>query len=200
MQVPLHPMMVHFPMAITFILPILVLVFAFMIKMNKMSAKSWLVIIGLQLAVVVSGYVALETGENEEVAVGKVLSKDLIHEHEEAAEIFVGSTVIALALSVAAFFLRKELSFSVKLGVACIGLISCYLAYRTGLLGGELVYKHGAAAAYSDEGPANLLPTPGLHTSESTNPGEENESLKADENDYGDADEATNDEDLKQED
>jgi len=181
---PLHPSIVHLPIVLTFIMPILVVAFAWMIKNNKMSPKGWILIMGLQLAVVITGYVSLETGENEEEAVSKIVSKDYIHEHEEAAEIFVGSTVLALVISIAAFFIRKEIQYPVKLSIAVIGLISCYLAYRTGELGGELVYKHGAASAYGHvEDSSGLLPTPGMKTSES--PSDENESLKADDNDYG---------------
>jgi uncharacterized membrane protein len=182
-MVPLHPSIVHLPIVLTFIMPVLIVLFAWMIKNNKMTPKGWLIVVGLQLAVVISGYVSLETGETEEHAVEKVVSKDYIHEHEEAAEIFVGSTVLALVLSVAVFFIRKEFQFPIKLSIAAIGLISCYLAYRTGVLGGELVYKHGAASAYGHVEDSNgLLPTPGLKTSESP---VENESLKADDNDYG---------------
>lgn len=188
MQVPLHPLIVHFPIVITFLLPVLILVFALMIKSNKMNPKSWLIIVGLQLTVVVTGYVSLETGETEEHTVEKIVSKKIIHEHEEAAEVFVGSTVLALVLSIAAFFIRKEIGFPVKLGIAGLTLVSCYLAYKTGQLGGELVYKHGAAAAYTEATPVEgLLPTPGMNTSES--PAPTNESLKPDENDYGNADE-----------
>lgn len=199
-MVPFHPLIVHFPMAMTFILPILVIVFALMIKTNKMSQKSWLIIVGLQLAVVVTGYISLETGEMEEDRVAKVVSKHLIHEHEEAAEIFVGSTVIALVLSIAAFFIRKEMSFPLKMAIGVVGLVSCFLAYRTGKLGGELVYKHGAAAAYMEQVQEGLLPTPGKNTSESEMP--LNESLKPDENDYGNSDEIieATDEEMKQED
>lgn len=204
MQVPLHPMIVHFPVAMTFILPFLVIVFAYMIKINKMTPKGWLIIVGLQLAVVITGYISLETGETEEHTVEKVVSKDLIHDHEEAAEIFVGSTVLALVLSIGVFFIRKEFQLPIKLGIALIGLVSCYLAYKTGALGGELVYKHGAASAYQtdDLSPQGILPTPGMNTSESQSPTDENESLKTDENDYGNADEVIDspDEDSKQED
>jgi uncharacterized membrane protein len=200
-MVPLHPSIVHIPMVLTLVMPILVVLFAWMIKTNKMAPKGWLLVVGLQLAVVITGYISLETGETEEHTVEKVVSKDYIHEHEEAAEIFVGSTVIALVLSIAVFFIRKEFQFPIKLTIAVIGLISGYLAYRTGSLGGELVYKHGAASAYGHVEDANgLLPTPGLHTSES--PSDENESLKADDNDYGNTDEVIDsaDEDSKQED
>jgi uncharacterized membrane protein len=181
---PLHPSIVHLPIVLTFIMPVLVIAFAWMIKNNKMSPKGWILIMGLQLAVVISGYVSLETGETEEETVSRVVSKDYIHEHEEAAEIFVGSTVLALVLSIAVFFIRKEIQFPVTISIAVIGLISCYLAYKTGQLGGELVYKHGAASAYGHvEETSGLLPTPGIQTSESSV--EENESLKTDDNDYG---------------
>lgn len=208
MELPFHPIIVHFPIALSFILPVLILVFAYMIKVNKMSNQAWLIIIGLQIATTVTGYVALETGETEEHQVEKVVDKKIIHQHEEAAEIFVGSTVVALVLSVAAFFLRKELQFFVHLGIALVSLVSSYLAFNTGHSGGGLVYEHGAASAYaqvmtskSNEG-EGLLPTPGMNTSESPMPVDENESLKADDNDYGNGDETEEleDEGLKQED
>jgi uncharacterized membrane protein len=207
MQVPFHPIIVHFPLALTFILPFLILIFALMIKKNKMSHQAWLIVVGLQVLTTVSGYVSLETGEDAEEVVERVVEKKFIHEHEERAEIFVGSTVVALIISVVAFFLRKELQFLVKLFVCLISLVSCFLAYRTGESGGELVYVHGGASAYLQQsdlsGPGEgLLPTPGKNTSESAMPVEENESLKADDNDYSssDDDEIIEDDDSKQED
>ena len=201
MQVPVHPLIVHIPIVISFILPVLIIVFALMIKKNKMSANSWLVIIGLQLTVVAGGYISLETGETEEHNVKHVVSKKLIHEHEEAAEVFVGVSVLALVLSIGSLFLRKEIAFPVKLTVSFIALVAGYLAFQTGELGGELVYKHGAANAYITDEPQGLLPTPGKNTSESPMPVEENESLKMDENDYGNADEIIESpEDFRQED
>jgi len=200
MQVPVHPMIVHFPLALTFILPILILVFAYLIKTNKMAPQGWLIIIGLQLAVVATGYMSLETGENEEDLVAKVLDKKLIHEHEEAAEIFVGSAVLGLVLSIGVFFIRNEIQFPIKLAIAVIGLLSCYLAFLAGSLGGELVYKHGAASAY-EATPSGILPTPKLENLESPLSEDVNESLKTDENDYGNSDEEIEfSDDFKQED
>lgn len=204
MQVPVHPMIVHFPLALTFILPILILVFAFLIKNNKMTPQGWLIIIGLQLMVVATGYISLETGENEEDLVAKVLDKKLIHEHEEAAEIFVGSAVIGLVLSIGVFFIRKELQFPIKFAIAIVGLLSCYLAYLAGSLGGELVYKHGAGSAYDiplESESSGIVPTPKLEKSDSTLSEDVNESLKTDENDYGNSDEEIEfSDDFKQED
>jgi uncharacterized membrane protein len=204
MNTPLHPAIVHFPIALAFILPVLILVFSLMIKKNKMAPQAWFIIIGLQLLTTVTGYVSLESGEEAEDVVEKVLDKKLIHEHEERAEIFVGSTVIALVLSTAAFFLRKEFQFILKLVVFVLSLVSSFLAYRTGHSGGELVYRYGAASAYALEAKSEqgLLPTPGLNTSESEKPMDENESLKPDDNDYtqGEDEENLDDDESKQED
>jgi len=205
MQVPFHPIIVHLPLALTFILPLLLLAFAYFIKSNKMSPSAWLIIIGFQAILAGSGYLALETGETDEKIAAKVVSKSLIHEHEEKAEIFVGVTVLALVVSVAAFFIKKDLQFYLQLGVVILSLVACFLAYRTGESGGELVYRYGAAGGHIGKdlqlmSPAQKSPT-GM--SQESSISEENESLKTDDHDYGNQEEMDGsvDEDfLKQED
>lgn len=147
MSIP-HAFTVHFPIALSFILPILCGVFAVMIRRRKLAPNGWLVIVGLQVFVTVMGYVSLETGEIDEPLVGAILEKSLIQEHESAAELFVGATVITLMLSIGLLFMQRELQFKLQLGVMLLSLICCFLAYRTGQLGGALVYEHGAAQAF----------------------------------------------------
>jgi hypothetical protein len=155
-----------------------------MIKTNKMSPQGWLVIVGLQFFTTASGYIALESGEVEEHKVEKVVEKKLVQQHEEAGELFVGVTVLSLVLGIAAFFIRKEFQFHLEMGVFLITLVACYLGFRTGQLGGDLVYKHGAAQAHvapvvapteTEAPPQGILPTPGENTSESTFPEDEDE-------------------------
>ena len=198
-----HPVIVHFPIVVTALMPFLILIFAYMIKINKMTPRGWLIIIGLQLVVTITGYVALESGEIEEEAVARVVDKTFINQHEEAAEIFVGTSVIVLVLSTAVFFLRTEFQFYSKLAIALISIVSTYLGYHAGKLGKDLIYTHGAASVYAGEHRGEsqgLLPTPGMNTSESIRPVNENESLKADENDYGNPEDESSDEEDKQED
>lgn len=184
---PLHPSIVHFPIVLTFIMPVLIIYMAWMIKSNRVAKEAWFLIVGLQVLVTATGYISLETGESEEHAVEKVLDKRYIHKHEEAAEVFVGTTVLALVISIAAIFILKKFQIHLHAVVCVITLVSGLTAYRAGQLGGELVYKHGAATAYRIEGSSGLLPTPGMNTSESSMPIDDNESFKADDSDYGNA-------------
>jgi len=195
MNIPLHPSVVHFPIVLGFILPILALVFAFMIKKGKMQMSSWLIIVALSVLTVGMGYLSLETGENEEDRVEKVVDKVHIQKHEQYAEIFVGVAVVGMVISVLAFFLNVNLQFPIQLLTVLVLSVAAFFAYKAGSLGGELVYGHGAARAYSGENSESqnkestqqgILPTPGMNTSESPMPvNEENESLKVDDNDYG---------------
>jgi len=146
---PFHPGLVHLPIALSFILPFLTLVFIFFINKKWADPKVWLVVIGLNLLLTGAGYLSLETGETEEDRVEKIVEQKFIHEHEEAAEIFVGSSVIVLCLSIVAFFINEKFQTKMRLFVFGLSLISGVLSFRTGHLGGELVYKHGAAKAYS---------------------------------------------------
>jgi uncharacterized membrane protein len=198
MDLPFHPIAVHFPIALSILMPFLVLIFALMIKTGKMSSTAWLVIIGLQIFLTASGYVSLESGENEEDTVARIVDKTIIHEHEESAEIFVGATVITLVLSIATFFLKKEIQYLAQLAIVLLGLVNGYLAFKTGEQGGKIVYKYKAPNAYGPLEQNGLLPTPGMNTSESENP--QNESLKQDENDYGSSEESDGEEENIEED
>lgn len=177
---PLHPSIVHLPLALTFILPAIVLIFAWAIHAGKMSKEMWFVVIGLQILVTSTGYIALETGETDEDKVAAITGKDIIHEHEESAEIFVGMTVISLAAGIAAWFLKPEFQDKARFALILISLIPVFFAWQTGSLGGEIVYKHGGGSAHADVREV-FRPVP-QDLSHPTDP--ENESLKPDENDY----------------
>lgn len=177
---PLHPAIVHLPIALTFILPVLILIFAWAIKAGKMSKEMWLVIVGLQVLVTVSGYVSLETGETDEEKVGVIVGKELIHHHEESAEIFTGMTVISLAAGIVVWFLQPAIQDKARFAVVLISLLPVFFAFRTGKMGGEIVYRFGGGSAHADAREV-FRPEP-----QHLEPGVEsdNESLKPDENDY----------------
>ena len=70
-------------------------------------------------------------------------------EHEERAEAFVWSAGITLAFSVAVLVLGPGQVGVAALVTALAAAVTLALGYRVGHSGGELVFKHGAAAAYT---------------------------------------------------
>ncbi|MFL5784681.1 MAG: DUF2231 domain-containing protein [Bacteriovoracaceae bacterium] len=176
---PLHPIVVHFPLAMTFLLPVMVLIFALAMRSGKMSKEMWFVIIGLQVLITATGYLALETGETDEDKVALVTGKEIIHAHENSAEIFVGMTVVSLAGGIVAWFLRPEFQERARLGVFLLTLLPVFFGWKTGHLGGEIVYKHGGSRAHADM--KDVFRPQAGHLAPVD---QDNESLKLDENDY----------------
>jgi len=109
----------------------------------------WLVVVALQAAVLVGGLAAMNTGEDEEEVVEKVVSERLIEAHEEKAEAFVWGAGVTLALSVAVLLLGPQQVGAAAMVTTLATAVTLGLGYRVGHSGGELVFKHGAAAAYS---------------------------------------------------
>lgn len=177
---PLHPIMVHLPLALTFLLPVLILVFAWAIRAEKMNKELWLVIIGLQALVTITGYISLETGETDEEKVSAIVGKNVVNQHEEAAEIFVGTTVIALAGGIVVWFLQPVFQDKARFGIVLLSLLPVFFAWRTGQLGSNIVYFYGGGSAHADSREVFRAEPMPMASPEET----DNESLKPDENDY----------------
>ena len=175
---PLHPLVTHMPLALMLILPILALLVALFIKKGKFTTQTWLLIVGLQSLMLVTGYLSLESGEQEEMMVERVTGKLPIAEHEAMAEMFVAGAVVTTAFTVASYLIKPTLQFYMQLGTVLLMLANIFLGWRAGSSGYALVYKYGAANSYiaaqnivAEDGAANgILPTPEQNTSESENP------------------------------
>lgn len=145
---PLHPALVHFPIALMVLLPVLALAGLVAIRRGYPARQSWAVVVAFQGLLVLSAVVALKTGEEEEERVEKVVAESVIGEHEEAAEAFLWTA--ALVLVVAAAGLLGGTAGSLGRLVGGLGtLVVLALGVRLGSSGGELVYRHGAALAYT---------------------------------------------------
>jgi uncharacterized membrane protein len=149
---PLHPAIVHLPIALALLMPMLALVVALAIRRGALPRYSWAGIVALQLLLVGSGWLAIETGEDQEERVERVVREHYIEEHEERAEAFVwGSAATAVVLSVGlaaspAATVARAVGVAATVGVLGLGI-------RVGHSGGELVYEHGAAAVYAKAAP-----------------------------------------------
>ncbi|MCA9564628.1 MAG: hypothetical protein KC561_14125 [Myxococcales bacterium] len=149
-----HPKVVHIPIALAVIMPLLSGVIVLAWWRNWLPQSAWALAIGLQCILVGSGFVAMNTGEEHEEIVECVVDHGLIHEHEEAAELFVYAAAGLLVPFLAAGLVRKR-KVSLPLGLlSTLGTLAIlFLGYQTGEAGGSLVYEHGAANAFVHELP-----------------------------------------------
>ncbi len=147
---PLHPAIVHIPVALALLLPLLIPIAGFLWWREKKSrAPLWLVAI-LAGIMGVSTFAAMQTGEEDEEIVEEVVNHDALEAHEHAAERFAwvagGIAVISVGTLLAAST-GAAIPLIAILWVASVA--GAYQAYVTGHAGGELVYVHNAASAHT---------------------------------------------------
>lgn len=160
-DIPLHPVVVHFPIVLSVLLPVIALVALRAIRRGAPPRAAWGIPLAFAAALAVSSYVALKTGENEEDTAKKVVSRSAIHEHEEASERFMILSGVLLVVAAGGLLPRAPgRAARIVATTGAVGLVAA--AVQVGHLGGELVYKHGAASAYVDPSttPATVTPPP----------------------------------------
>lgn len=146
---PLHPVVVHLPMALAVLLPLSAVAALVAIHRGARALHAWVVPVAFALLLTGSAWVALETGEEEEERVEAVVPDGALHEHEEAAERFLVLAGVLTLLTGAG--LAGGTVGSAARVLATVGTVGVLAAgIQVGHLGGELVYVHGAASAYAD--------------------------------------------------
>lgn len=157
---PLHPAIVHMPVALALLLPLLALLAHLTIARQFFPPRVWTGIVLLQALLALSGWYAMETGEDQEDRVERVLEKTHIEEHEEAAERFtyIAAAVIAVA---AAGLLPGRVGHLARGGTVVATIAVLVASFLVGRSGGDLVYKYGAAKAYTQQGGAGAAPGAG---------------------------------------
>jgi len=145
-DLPLHPVVVHFPIVLGSLLPFLALMLWWAIKREFLQQKVWVLVTVMALAYGASAIVAVELGEKDEDKVEEIVSERVIEEHEEAGEMipWVAGSLFLVSL---AGLVRKN-SHSLRLGLAVLSLVALIPLVETGHTGGELVYQYGAANAH----------------------------------------------------
>ena len=144
---PLHPAVVHLPIALAILIPGLAILGIFLIHKGFLPSRGWALIVLLPAVLVGSGWLALETGEEQEERVERVVAERHIETHEEAAERFLLLAGIGLLASAAGLLPRGRGALGRVAGtLATLAVLAAGVS--VGHSGGELVYKHGAASAY----------------------------------------------------
>ena len=145
-----HPKMVHIPIALGVLMPLVSGGLLLAWWRAWLPRRGWLVAIALQATLLVSGVVALRSGQAEEERVESVVAERFIEAHEEAAEVFVWASggVLAVMLLAAALGSRRA-AFPLASAATLGTIVVLGLGYRAGEAGGRLVYQHGAAQAHT---------------------------------------------------
>jgi hypothetical protein len=152
---PLHPAIVHLPLGLAVVVPLLALGLTVALWREWLPRRAWIVAVLLQAVLFGSALLASSSGERDEEAVEQVVAETAIEAHEEAAAVFTWGAGIALAATAVVLLLKSPVARRWgALGATAATAVVALLAVRVGHAGGELVYRHGAAAAHTAAAPA----------------------------------------------
>jgi len=152
-QLFFHPKLVHLPMALAVLMPLVTGGVLFAWWRGWFDRRVWVLVLLLQAALVGSGAIAMNTGEKEEERVEQVVAEEHIEAHEEVAEVFIwASAALLLLMAVPLVLPEGRARQAASLGAFLGTLIVFGLGYNVGEAGGKLVYEHGAAQVYVSEG------------------------------------------------
>jgi len=147
---PLHPAVVHFPIALAVLAPVVAIAAFGAIRAGWIPARAWIAVVVLQAVLVGSALLAIETGGDQEEKVEDVVAERYIDAHADAAERFL-YVAIGAALVSATGLLRGGRGGTGRAVTVAAGLAVLAAGVAVGHSGGELVYKYGAARAYTTE-------------------------------------------------
>ena len=144
---PLHPAVVHFPVVIGFLLPLIVGGTLWAIHRGAHTRRAWSIPVLATLMLAASTWIAVETGEEQEDRVERVVAKQPLANHSELAETFLAVSA-GLAVIAAAGLVGGVGGRAARIVTAAGSLAVAVGATVVGHSGGQLVYRFGAAAAY----------------------------------------------------
>lgn len=142
---PLHPAIVHLPLALAVIVPLSLLFAVWKVKKGSALTDVWMPAVVMAFLLFVSALAATNTGESDEEVVEQVVSEQVIEAHEERAEGFTYAAGFLFLISAAGFMKARAGQAARWLSVAA-SVVVFVLALRVGHSGGSLVYEHGAGS------------------------------------------------------
>lgn len=140
----LHPMIVHFPIALLIVGFLFDAISLFTKKEFFSTAGFYLLILGT-LGAVVAFFTGLNAGGGLSEA-GSL--KQALESHEGAAELALWLMVIAAVVRIA-LVLAKKYEGGFKYAALFLALIGVLAIARTGYYGGELVFRHAAGVQFN---------------------------------------------------
>ena len=147
-DIPIHPVVVHFPLVLAAFLPLAVLGALWSGLRFGKGRKYWIIVVVVNALLFGSSFLAVQAGEKDEETVEDVLlSKVPLETHSDKAEFFLVLTGGALLVTTMGL-VPGILGMSGKILGGLASLWILLLGLQVGHTGGALVYKHGAASAF----------------------------------------------------
>lgn len=148
---PLHPAVVHFPLVLAVLIPFVAAVALVLALRSTAPRRPWILVVVMAAGLVLSAWVSVETGEQQEERVETVVPESVISHHAAAAEtlFWASATLLVVALGGLA---SGRLGAAARGVTVAVSLVLFATAFRVGDSGGQLVYTHGAAQAYVSDG------------------------------------------------
>ena len=154
---PLHPALVHFPIVLMSLLPLVALGALWALRRGVAPMRAWMVPVALAGALSLSAWTAVETGEDQGDKAEKVVGEAPVETHEEAGERFLLFSGIVFVLS-AAGLVRGTAGRGARI-VATAATFGLFVAgVQVGHSGGTLVYGNGASSGVSQLAPGSGAP------------------------------------------
>ncbi|MBT3342986.1 MAG: hypothetical protein HN712_08825 [Gemmatimonadetes bacterium] len=160
MDLPLHPMVVHLPIALAAMLPPVLIAILWRRRERPGPEREWRIAVLLSVVLAISASIAVNTGEEDEEIVEHTVSESALEIHEDRADAFL--YLAWLVAGVAAVGLVQGSTGRIaRFATAGCSIVLLVAAVRVGHAGAELVYRHGAAQAHLVDGAARLRPHAG---------------------------------------
>lgn len=145
---PLHPAVVHLPIALTLLVPVFAVGAMIAIRRGARPLRAWGITTALLATLSLSAWVSLETGEQQEDRVEQVVPESALNTHEEAAKSFLALSLLVMLIA-GVGLMNGKVGTAARLAATAGTVALLVSGYRVGHSGGALVYEHGAASAYA---------------------------------------------------
>lgn len=148
-SLPLHPVVVHVPLGVCVIMPLVLVVLTLALKRGWATKRAFLLAGLMQAVVVVGAGVSIVTGEVDEERIEATVPEALVEPHERLGQVFLAASALSLVLVVLTAVVRASWTkrLAIASTLASLGVVGAAIA--VGHTGGELVYRRGAAAGYA---------------------------------------------------
>lgn len=145
---PLHPVIVHFPVVLSILLPVVAAATLWAIAKGARPMRAWGLSIAVAAALTLSAWVAVETGEDQEERVERVVGESRLDAHADAGRALLFASVGVLAVLGLGLMPGDKGRIARVVG-AVSTLTVAGAAFQVGMTGGDMVYKYNAASAYT---------------------------------------------------